>query len=306
MNMNKQLFFACILWAYAAATASAQTWAPIGAKWTYGYRFAFWPTWSYNEWTSVGDTLIDGQPCRIIALSSGIQVTSDYENRFITYEDSSGAVHWYRNGAFSVFFDINKTVGESWVTRNDSCEIVMTVDSVDVETINGSVRRVVYASSTSGAWGAWGSKFIEGIGCVTQPTPDLHYVCFHSQPDGTIYLGLRCYEDSILGAHRFQTNIPCDHTYTHIRPIGVEESVAAAEAALVLYPNPASDRLYVRGEQAAGQRYSVYDALGRQVQSGILPSEGGISVVGLGAGIYTLEIQDSEGKRQRALFVRRG
>lgn len=46
--------------------AYSQSWAPIGAKWTYGVGHSFSFEKSFTTWEVVGDTIVDGEQCSII------------------------------------------------------------------------------------------------------------------------------------------------------------------------------------------------------------------------------------------------
>ncbi len=57
-----------------------------------------------------------------------------------------------------------------------------------------------------------------------------------------------------------------------------------------LYPNPATDKVYVLGENVKG--FIIYDALGRNVKEGVLNSKKTLSVENLTAGVYLVKIMD--------------
>src|SRR5687768_12556743 len=96
---------------------NAQTWAPIGAEWTYGITNHAGPEKYYENWVVRGDTVIEGKSCRLIRVEGR---NLPQHMKFITYEDSN-IVYWYNfNDTFTVLYDFNKNKGESWQIWNDT------------------------------------------------------------------------------------------------------------------------------------------------------------------------------------------
>ena len=82
-------------------------------------------------------------------------------------------------------------------------------------------------------------------------------------------------------------------------PVGVAAGAGAADApALALFPSPARDALYLRGEATPGAPYVVRAALGQVVRAGQLPATepGPVAVAGLPAGVYFFELQTPAGR----------
>ena len=67
-----------------------------------------------------------------------------------------------------------------------------------------------------------------------------------------------------------------------------------------VYPNPVSDRLYMKNLPCEVVDYTISNVLGQTVLSGV--SRGAISVSGLGKGIYILQIK-GEKHHDTAKFV---
>jgi hypothetical protein len=64
----------------------------------------------------------------------------------------------------------------------------------------------------------------------------------------------------------------------------------------VAYPNPFTHELNVSGDWNTEATYSILDAIGRLVQTGVLDSNQEIlSTDGLKEGIYLLEVRSEEG-----------
>ena len=168
----KQLLFSILFVFGITAITFSQSWAPIGATWTYQVENAVNSGIGFREWTSVSDTLIDGHDCKII-LRSGDPVNSDLSDSLITYEEN-GVVYWYLYNQFTTLYDFNKLAGESWTVMRDTCGIIITVDSTSFETINGIELKTLYVSSEDYAFSG---KIIENIGNTTMPSPYFLYHC---------------------------------------------------------------------------------------------------------------------------------
>jgi len=69
---------------------------------------------------------------------------------------------------------------------------------------------------------------------------------------------------------------------------------------LEVYPNPASDVLYIKNLSGGTVHYSIFNILGQQVAAG--STDGSINVAELGKGVYVLQIK-SEKFRKTAKFV---
>lgn len=78
-------------------------------------------------------------------------------------------------------------------------------------------------------------------------------------------------------------------------PYGIEEDRPAAEE-MNVYPNPASDRLFIERTSVAGAEYRIHDLSGRIIEQGVL-SESNIDVSDLTEGMYLLKVGNSSFKK---------
>lgn len=279
-NMKQLLFILSLL--LFTTLASGQTWAPTGAKWTFGVGFAFNSSVEFREWTSTGDTLVNGHVCKVIK-RYGSSVISDNSNQLITYEDSN-KIYWYNKNQFTILYDFNKNAGETWTIMNDTCEVLITVDSTSIETINGFPLKVQYISSSAGAFHG---KVLEHIGHVAQPNPDFNFHCYGIQPDLNYYTGLRCYVDSIFGYHNFGIAPSCNYTST-----GIDNLENPLE--LNIFPNPSTLQLNIETNTNSEYQFKIYSSLGQLVKTGMLKTnKTTISIDELKKGIYNLELNDT-------------
>ena len=287
----KQLLFSILFVFGITAITFSQSWAPIGATWTYQVENAVNSGIGFREWTSVSDTLIDGHDCKII-LRSGDPVNSDLSDSLITYEEN-GVVYWYLYNQFTTLYDFNKLAGESWTVMRDTCGIIITVDSTSFETINGIELKTLYVSSEDYAFSG---KIIENIGNTTMPSPYFLYHCDGIFMDTYFYTGLRCYEDSIMGYHSFNISPSCDYV--------TDVSEQDKKNELLLYPNPTSEYIQVKINPALSNHYRILNSTGQLVQQGNLnTSFANISVSTLRPGIYFFEIQTDKNITQQRFVI---
>ena len=105
-------------------------------------------------------------------------------------------------------------------------------------------------------------------------------------PDPTFYYGMTKVEGIILNI------IPS------LGPLTAQESTL--QQPLEVYPNPASDILYVKNLPCKTVDYSIFNILGQEVTAS--STTGGISVAGLEKGIYFLQLK-GEGVHETTKFV---
>lgn len=92
-------------------------------------------------------------------------------------------------------------------------------------------------------------------------------------PDPNFYQGMTKMEGIIL----------------NIIPTSDAVHEASSQQSIEVYPNPASDVLYMKSLQGETVEYSIFNVLGQMVTSG--SSNGSISVAGLEKGLYFLQIK---------------
>jgi len=229
--------------------ANGQTWAPIGAKWTFGIAWAFAPLIEYNEWISTCDTLVGGHTCKLIERNGGA-VVSDISDKLITYEDSN-KIYWYNTfiNQFTVLYDFNKNAGDTWLMKIDTCDLLISVDSTGIEIINGFPVKVLWTSE---------GKMLQHIGNVHRPNPDMTYKCYGWIMDANYYTGLRCYEDSLLGLYDFGIAPSCDFTNSI-------NDIANNPVRIKIYPNPFSNQTTVTtGEILKNATLTIFNSFGQQ------------------------------------------
>jgi hypothetical protein len=289
--MKKYLLSILILFTLTFS-AYCQSWAPIGAQWTYQVENAVNSNIGFRTWTSVSDTLITGHNCKII-LRNDNPVNSDLSDSLITYEEN-GVVYWWLNNQFTTLYDFNKLVGESWTMLRDTCGVLITVDSTSYETINGIELKTLYVSSDDFSFTG---KIIEHIGHTSKPNPFFSYHCDGIFIDTEFYTGLRCYEDSAIGYHSFNIAPSCDYT-------SISEQLELNP--LVLYPNPTSETIQVQTNPALSNHFKIFNNTGQLVEQGNLFNfSSNISVSKLDPGVYYFQIQTHKTVVQQRFIIQR-
>jgi hypothetical protein len=272
---------------------NGQTWAPTGAKWTYGVSYAFSPHIDYREWISTGDTIVGGHTCKLIK-NMGSDVNMANLDKLITYEEGN-IVYWYNINQFTVLYDFNKNAGDTWTIFNDTCSALVTVDSTGFDTINGYPLKALYLSSDDGVFSG---KALEHIGNLDGPAPYFLFHCTGIIVDGSFYTGLRCYEDSVFGFYNFEIAPSCDYVYT-----GMDEP--ATKSGVQLFPNPATDRLNIRTTLYGKITFIIYNMTGDVVLTGISENLAPISTARLATGLYTLELKAGGQTLRQSFEVKR-
>ncbi len=203
----KRLLFTIFL-SFGLVNLFAQQWAPIGTKWYYtdidwGFPGGHYP----HEIESTGDTVINGQACRII---QGYCECGFFGNKTFMYSDTN-RIYLYNDSlnSFHVFYDFTKVQGETWTivppTPADSFKVL--VDTIYTKVICGNSYTLQHIRNNDLGMILWEfyGDVVKGIGNITGCLFPVSAVC--DPPSGS----LRCFENSDT-LIKFDT-IPCDTIY---------------------------------------------------------------------------------------------
>jgi hypothetical protein len=274
-----------ILTLFFSIIANCQTWAPVGAKWTYTEFFFGGPGNDTMTIRSIGDTLIQGKICRILEKNSwlcDIRSTKEY-----TYEDS-GKVYFYDNfrNTFQMLYNFNSNVGDTYAILpgtdsaliNDTIKLI--VDSVSTTMINSTLLKKVFVHQTNfNFWYFFGGSIIEDIG-------DLHYMFpwDYGGCDANFARPLRCYSDSIIGFYDFGTAPSCDYV-----DVGIKENLQTKYFSS--FPNPSSGTFLINFFDNSDKNILIYNLVGDLVfQREINGIENEIEIRNLMTGMYILKV----------------
>ena len=171
--------------------AQQNTFAPQGAEW-YFDKFDPWGQLpQYVKFSVEGDSIIQGHQCSVISTQFIDTGHGDIE---LVYEENN-KVYWFNptNNNFTILYDFDAEVGDSWYCEVDSCSHLVTVASVDSVTWNGRTYRTQWVDSYEGDIMVFAGRIIEGIGYEKGLFPFVwachdQYVFDHGELDY-----LRCY-----------------------------------------------------------------------------------------------------------------
>ncbi|RLD53477.1 MAG: hypothetical protein DRJ05_16385 [Bacteroidetes bacterium] len=244
----------------------SQEWAPEGAEWH--YSFGAFEVTGYVKIVSDGDTVINGQQCKILSktATSYNYITEMYDSAFIGNEytwSGNDKVYIYKNGQFYTLYDFSAQPGDSWIipaTHLGYCDTTgtMVVDSIGSIVINSMPLRVIYCNSDESSHWFLGSVIIEKIGPVNS----------YMLPNMTINCGvadlfdggpLRCYSDNGFGLYETGIAPSCGF----IVGVEVEEDT---EGLFRVFPNPAENRITIVSESQITKSIEIMDIYGQPLK----------------------------------------
>lgn len=184
--------------AFLPLLAIAQTWAPIGAQWTYMQGSCCGPDSTVAVVEVVGDTLIGGHLCRNLQMTSGWQMC--YVLPHFQYQSNDSLFYWNEaGGAFELLFRWDAVPGDTWSTAIDADWAADTLDWTVLDTgltvIDGAPLRTWSVTTTPRQGNLYSPVWsvTERLGPSGSPFSWVYGAC-----DGEVYMGLRCYADSLL------------------------------------------------------------------------------------------------------------
>ncbi|MBO2522480.1 MAG: hypothetical protein CW336_01265 [Bacteroidetes bacterium] len=220
----------------------------------------------------------------------------------IAYEamiDASEILYWIGEGENEVVFCVNwnePNIALAWGFRFDGDYTVETM----MNTIENMDPRFSYET---GDWGVTNIIFDDG---------DVHYSLvgdywMYNINGSMAMLGFD-QQPIINGDFIKWGDISCateiaqwTYVWTQpVQPVSVYDAVVEVEAAsMSVYPNPASDRLYVNAENL--QRVEIYDMAGRIVMTSVTPV---VDLNGVDAGIYFVTVRTDNAAKTTKLVVK--
>lgn len=283
MNATKKTVLVAVL-SLCIAGINAQTWAPVGAMWTFSNISFGLP--SNNVPTTIvctGDTIIGGKLCRIFEGGCNCMFINNGA-QFLYYEDEK--VYYYVDSVagFTTLYDFSATTGDSWTCIikqfGNYDTTVFVVAGIGEEIIDGDTIPVqfVHNQDEYGNW-QWGGKVYKNIG---------DYYCFYPQfATADPWTGpIRCYEDSSTFI-KFQP-IACDSS---IFWSSIEES--NRENRISIFPIPAVDEVTVsiHHQNILEFDFVIYSSDGiQQMHSEGLKNNACIDISQLSPGLYFFQV----------------
>jgi hypothetical protein len=290
--MKKTLVLLALSLPFVSTNSYSQTWAPVGATWTYTVTFASSYAVDYGILTSVKDTVIDSQNCKEIQYQQGGDC--NYASSFM-YGDSD-RVYFYDppSDKFNLLYDFNKHTGETWYIKASGWSggkdsLLVHVDSTATVVINGNTLKVLYTridNSAAGNWEGINGKITEKLGHEKFMFPLISGLC-----DEDFNSGLRCYQDSTIGFYQTGISPTCDYT-----TVGINEHSSSDE--IYVSPNPASSEIQIISEQSTVISIDIFNTLGEKIYTSPFTNSRSpitINIAALPSGMYFAEIKSAKG-----------
>jgi hypothetical protein len=253
------------------------TFAPIGAKWTYGQGIISGPDTNIAEIEVVGDTVLGGRTCSRLRQNSGYSICYQLMRFIATSGDS--LLYWNEStNEFQLLFDRAAGIGGTWSTPISQANQFDTLDWSVIDTghvvIDGTWLKsfeITMASRQGTMYPANSGTVVDRLGGMIAPFSWLWPQC-----DAETYLVLRCYEDSEITWLNPQFT-QCDLS------TGIPEGQTTTE--LNVYPSVLSAGDAITVSVSPGTTMNVVDATGRIYWSSVL-SAGQWQVTLPTSGIY--------------------
>lgn len=255
-----RFIFQLILCLLFSSNLFAQTFPAPGALWYYQQCNTFFPFVCGPAIVQpAGQAIISGQACTEmqIAGSSCLGTTFDY-----VYESNDTIYHYLPSQLrFTMLYDFNALAGDVWNILNSTPglpgtdSVLLHVDSTGFIQINSVTRKIIYTSYVNpiGRYFNFEGPMVAGIGSLSYFFPQ-----FNLCDPQTI--GLRCYDDSLVGHYQPNMAIACDS----VVPVGIHS--VDDELKFSVYPNPYNEEFTVYGLQLGVEnKIQLIDFLGRTV-----------------------------------------
>lgn len=293
----------------------AQEWASVGTVWNYDYEHIFGTELSYNTIESIGDTILNGQSCRILKTwkPSCDMPNYGFDDDFghiYTYEEN-GVVYFYNPALddFVILYDFNAEAGDSWTTtmpespyQSEFDFFIITVDSTSTTELNGQQLKTLHVTySVDTESGGHPFTIVETLGNLQSLF--FGYLGIFTLCDAEYNQGLRCFESEELGQVQF-VDFPCDSTW--VWSTSEPEEILIDLRAFV-YPNPSQDFLTLQIINNDSPRtFEIYDLhkkllYRKEISDANFQSE--IDVRSYETGVYFWILKDEKGIVRHGKFL---
>ena len=256
-------------------------------------------TITYQYMYQAGDTIINDEPTHIL-----VKINTLYDKGLreeVTHEyvfELNGKLYWWnkRSGLFTVLYDYEAEVGDSWNIFVGTEILTMHVDGVDYIEYEGVSYRVLHVSDPDDLFSG---DIVCGIGHLTSFFPER----LMDNGDGVRVEGLRCYwvEDELVFNPDGED---CDAIYENLH--GIEENGPSTPSTgsgtagtLTIYPNPTHNILFVETRFVASQpaTYRITNLMGQTLMTGRITARNQqIEVSALPNGMYFITVGDATRK----------
>jgi hypothetical protein len=272
----KKLLLIPILLFLIQKTQSQTVFCPPGAVWTYTYFEMF--TGTLNEQVKyVRDSVLGTDTVKVLRHFRYFKNMNIMPGLKYTLVKKTGDIVYFRNlstqHTWQVLYNFGASAGQSWqntIHLFDSSPSTSTltaiysiiVDSVNYTNVNGYNLKRLYVKY----WSQYANPFTGYDAAVITERFGNHYFLFNFynknwMSDGDQWPGILCYQDDAFGVKQF-TSKPCNYVGYN----GLDDE-AYINAGVKIYPNPATDFLYINIENALIEEETnvrITDLLGRK------------------------------------------
>ena len=260
----------------------------VGAEWYYEIMHDDGSI-TYQHLQCTGDTIMANKRPKVIVRSN----THYYrgENTEVTHEyvyEENGIVYWWNEELqdFTILYDFSAEVGDEWVIRVGSENIVSKVYEVETQMIEGiPYKRMTIGDSNN----IFSGTIISTIGHTTSFFPER----LMNRGKGYRVEGMRCYW--VDGELVFKYgDRDCDEVYQKLHN-GIDEpgenGPSTGSGTFMVYPNPANGILFVETRHGtslpAENQYRITNLMGQTLLQGtIIDGIQQINIESLPAGMY--------------------
>ena len=246
---------------------------------------------TYQYMYQAGDTIINDEPTHIL-----VKINTLYDKGLrdeVTHEyvyERDGKLYWWNKTLeeFTVLYDYEAEVGDSWEIKVGTRTLDMHVDAVEEIEYEGRTYRMLRVSDPEDLFSG---NIVCGIGHLTSFFPER----LMGDGDRMRVEGMRCYwnEGELMFKYGDED---CDAIYSEVH--GVEEdgpsTGSGSEGAFTVYPNPTNGVLFVqtlRATSLPAQTYRITNLMGQTLLAGQITNENQqITVSALPQGMYFITI----------------
>ncbi len=232
--MKQLAILLCFFLIWQVAFSQTNNFAPVGAKWWYSSQ-EFSPTITPLTIESIGDTMIDGKVCRILAYDPMPNSASFNEQLYVYYEGGRVYQYFSSEEAFFLLYDFTLSVGEGYwchvlnTISGNLDSLYIQVTNIELISINGLELKQQYIDM-EGQYD-WLGVNIEHIGNTWMFIPIYGIIDIVQGP-------LRCYEDPEFGFYSTGETTTCDEI--------LSGNTNLTEQEIQAYPNPFIDHLSIK------------------------------------------------------------
>ena len=247
-------------------------------------------TITYQYMYQAGDTIINDEPTHIL-----VKINTLYDKGLreeVTHEyvfELNGKLYWWnkRLGLFTVLYDYEAEVGDSWNIFVGTEILTMHVDAVEEIEYEGRIYRMLRVSDPEDLFSG---NIVCGIGHLTSFFPER----LMDKGDGVRVEGMRCYWNEGELVFKYGDE-DCDAVISELHGI-VEDGPSTPSTGLAVYPNPTNGILFVETvctPSLPDQTYRITNLVGQTVLSGnIIADNQQINVSSLPQGMYFVTVGD--------------